>query len=160
MGITIIAAVARNGVIGNSKLKDGKMPWHIPEELRFFREETMGKVVVMGRKTAESVGYLKGRHCAVMSTRPGYELDGFKTLGYNDVMNLALSKEVMICGGAEIYQLFMNDASKITISELDISAPGDILMPPISRTRFMMSGTKEYDRFTVVRRVRCDTQNK
>ena len=128
-GISIIAAVAKNGVIGNSKLD--KMPWFIPEELKFFRLETFGKVVVMGRKTAEQVGELDSRRCIVMSRDENCKVPGFETMSYAGIVNLSQHLPVMICGGAEIYSAFLDIASSAIISELDFEAKGDIFMPNI-----------------------------
>lgn len=153
MSIAIIAAMARNGVIGNSKMS--KLPWVVPEELGFFRKETMGKVIVMGRKTAESVGALDGRRCVVMSTKMNYRLNGFETMRHSEIIKLSYSNQVMICGGAEIYNLFMQDANEAIISELDLEAHGDIFMPKLPKG-FKMVRTEHFSRFTVVRRIRHD----
>lgn len=146
----MIMATAMNGVIGNSKL-NGKMPWYIREELKFFRNETLGKAVVMGRKTAEDVGLLDRRLCISMSAS-GKGVPGYTQMRYSEVMALSMIREVMICGGAEIYNLFMNDAARLVISELNIDAIGDIYAPKFDRSKWITDKTEEFNSFTVIRR--------
>lgn len=142
--ITIIAAKDKNNIIGDSKTN--KMPWKIPEELQIFKELTLWHPVVMGRKTAESVGPLKKRWNLVLSKDPKYNLDGFLTVDFNEVLNLSSHSEVMICGGAEIYKLFIPLANKIIISELKIESKGDVLFPMdyYKRTMYYLDSTELY----------------
>lgn len=135
MSITIIAAVAANNIIGNSQMK--KLPWKVPEEMKFFREQTMGRTVVMGRKTAEETGNLPGRDCIVLSKDPKYQLKGFVAMTLDQFLRLNESTpdcQYFVCGGAEIYKAVMPYAARATISYLDLEAYGDIMMPalPIS----------------------------
>lgn len=143
--ITLIVAVAKNGVIGNSKLN--KLPWKIPEELQHFKEQTYGKVVVMGRTTANQVGPLGGRRCLFMSRSKENPPRGY--IHADQAMVLNMNTEVMICGGAEIYSLFMPFASRVIMSELDIEVNGDIFMPKINRHEWIELGVEKYDRFIV-----------
>lgn len=151
MSLTIIAAVATNGVIGNSKLN--KMCWHVPEELQFFRKNTLGRVVAMGRKTAEQVGKLHGRDCIVLSSDQTYKLDGFTTMSLEQllIMNeIDFNKEYVIAGGAEIYEQAMPYASFALISHMDFEAYGDIYMPKMDREVWRKTSSTPMSRFTAI----------
>ena len=151
MSIKIIAAVSINGVIGNSSL--GKLPWVCPEEMAFFREQTINKVVVFGRKTAEEVGALKGRVCIVITSKVGYELEGFETLTLEKFLALnekSFKTEYFVCGGASLYKATMPYASLAVISYLDFEAYGDIMMPELDRNSWRKMGQIDKSRFTAV----------
>ena len=130
--ITLIAAVSKNGVIGNSKLD--ALPWHCPEELQFFKKSTMGKTLVMGRKTFEQVGKLPGRNCIVVSTDSRLKYEGCVVATFNETLVLIEESpdiEYAICGGAEIYKLFFPFTDCSIISYLNFEAEGDILLPDL-----------------------------
>ena len=156
MPITLIAAVSSNGVIGNSKLN--KMPWHCSEELKFFKGETMGKPLIMGRVTAEQVGPLPGRHCIVLSRDKHYSLPGFETMSMdNFLFEYEKDKDIhyMVAGGREIYNLFMPYADFTTVSYMNFEAEGDIYLPCMNRRGGYKWDTIEeiqFDEFTVIRR--------
>ena len=100
----MIAAQSSNHVIGDSKTN--KMPWHCSEEIKFFKAETMGKTLIMGRTTAESVGKLPGRDAIVLSRNKYYTLDGFETMSMDNFLHeyeKNPEKEYMVDGGREIY---------------------------------------------------------
>lgn len=159
MSITIIAAVALNGVIGDSR--SNKMTWYNREEMQFFKEQTMGKIVVMGRKTAETTGKLIGRDCLVLSNDPLYRLQGFETVSINDLLDMNefnFDKHYMICGGADIYRQLMPYASAAMISYMDFEASGDVLMPHIDQMIWRKVQQIEMTKFTAVNYV--NTQRK
>jgi len=159
MSITIIAAVALNGVIGDSRTN--KMTWYNQEEMQFFKAQTMGKVVVMGRKTAETTGRLNGRDCLVLSNDPLYRLQGFETVSINDLLDmneLNFDKQYMVCGGAEIYRKLTPYASGAMISYMDFEASGDVLMPPIDPFIWKKAQQIEMEKFTAVNYI--NTQRK
>ena len=138
-----------NGVIGNSQLN--KMAWHVPEELKHFKDNTMGKVIVMGRKTTEETGKLRGRDCIVLSKDPGYKLDGFTTLTIEELLTMNeydFDKQYAICGGAEIYRQLIPYASFAIISYMDFEAKGDVLMPPINRSDWRRVLSTTHNKFT------------
>ncbi|SFZ82807.1 dihydrofolate reductase [Devosia enhydra] len=134
--IAMIAAVARNGVIG----ADGGIPWRIPSDLAFFKRMTLGKPIVMGRKQYETVGRpLPGRTNIVVTRQAGYQPDGVIVVNDLDAA-LALAQriavadgasEVMIVGGGEIYRQAMPQAERLYISHVDLSPEGEITFPPI-----------------------------
>ena len=125
MNLSIIAAIARNGVIGNK----GKLAWSIPEELKHFRATTEGHSVVMGRKTYESIGFLPDRKNYVISTNP----DTPNHIGMQAVMQRSENEKMFIIGGAEIYKLFMPYANELILSHLKHDYEGDAYFPEFSR---------------------------
>jgi dihydrofolate reductase len=144
--ITIIAAVDKNYCIGSSKT--GKMGWYIPEELKFFRMMTINKSIVMGRTTAESVGYLKDRNNIVMTNSKEYQKENFTRMGFYEILKLSESEEVMICGGAKIYKLFLPIADKIILSCLDLESEGDVFFPKIPKN-FCCINVDQLEKFTI-----------
>jgi dihydrofolate reductase len=137
--ITLVVARARNGVIGN----DGALPWHLPADLKRFKAITVGKPVVMGRKTFESIGKpLPGRHNIVLTRQADWRAQGVTV-----VPNLAeavaaagldprIRGDVMIIGGAEIYALALPVATRIDVTEVDAEPAGDTRLPPFDPARW------------------------
>lgn len=125
--ISLIWAQARNRVIG----RQGEMPWHLPTELAFFKSQTMGKTVVAGRKTAESIGRrLPGRNCVVLTRQDKSPVNEWVAMSRDEVAQLALHREVMVIGGAEIYRLFLPIADRLIVSRIDQDYDGDTVFPP------------------------------
>lgn len=131
--ITIIAAVSKNGVIGNNN----KLPWHLAGDFSFFKEVTMGKPIIMGRKTYDSIGKpLPGRHNIVVSKKcrdislvqvvPSLD-EAFTVAGHTRC------DEIMVIGGAEIYKQAMPLADKMYITHVDVKLDGDARFPEIGR---------------------------
>ena len=128
--ISIIAARAANGTIGHN----GRMPWHLPADLRHFRCITMGKPLVMGRRTCESLGRpLPGRRNLVVSRAPGFHAQGFECLpGLTEALAAAgRVEEIMIIGGAELYRQCLPLAARLYLTEVHQTFPGDTRFPPI-----------------------------
>jgi dihydrofolate reductase len=135
MIISIIAAVASNGVIG----KEGKLPWNLPADLRRFRELTVGHLLIMGRKTYESIGRpLPERRTIVVSRRLGFAAEGVVTAGsLSRALDLAAGEEeVFVCGGGEIYRQALPLADRIYLTLLDSPWDGDTFFPPIPPDSF------------------------
>ncbi len=128
--ITLVVARADNGVIGNK----GDLPWRIPEDLKHFKARTMGKPMVMGRKTFESLpGLLPGRRHIVITRDTAWRAEGAE-VAHDAEGALALAgdvPEVAVIGGAEIYRLFLPLAKKIELTEVHRSPEGDTKMPPL-----------------------------
>lgn len=144
----MIAAVAENGVIGASNA----MPWHLPGDFAFFKRITMGKPLIMGRKTFESIGKpLPGRTNIVVSSNPGYRPEGvLVATGPDEALELALSvaarqgaDEVMIGGGGVLYQALMDRADRLYITHVALSPPGDVLFPHIDPAIWQVTDTPE-----------------
>lgn len=128
--VTLFVARADNGVIGNK----GDLPWRIPEDLKNFKKRTMGKPMVMGRKTFESLpGLLPGRRHIVITRDTGWSAEGAE-VAHDAAGALALAgdvEEVAVIGGAEIYKLFLPLANKIELTEVHRAPEGDTKMPPL-----------------------------
>ncbi len=134
--IALIAAVARNGAIG----RDNELPWRLSGDLQFFKRTTLGKPVVMGRKTFESIGRpLPGRDNIVISRDPDWRADGVRSA---PSLELALQMarqsaaetgagEVMVIGGAQIYRQAMPLAARLYITAVDAEVEGDAFFPEL-----------------------------
>jgi dihydrofolate reductase len=125
--IVIIAAMARNRAIG----LDGSMPWHLPRELRHFRETTMGKPIVMGRKTWESIGrVLPGRQNIVVTRNRNYVAEGCDVTGsLQEALSAAQGEEVMIIGGGQLYAQAMPHADRMILTQVDCAPQADPWFP-------------------------------
>ncbi len=135
MEIIIIAAMAKNRVIG----KDGKMPWHIPEELRLFKKTTMGYPMIMGRKTFESFpAPLPGRRHIVLSRNKNYTPRGGEyAASMTEALRLCQEAEkVFLIGGADIFQQGLSVATSMILTLLEREVAGDVLFPPFSDEQF------------------------
>ncbi|RUO42938.1 type 3 dihydrofolate reductase [Aliidiomarina taiwanensis] len=130
--ISLIAAMAHNRVIG----KNGDMPWHLPSELQYFKEATMGKPMIMGRTTFESIGRpLPGRRNIVITRNPALLPDTVEAVDSPEAA-LALvedSPEVMIIGGGQIYNYFMPKATRLYLTHIDVDVQGDTFFPDWSK---------------------------
>ncbi|WP_380873415.1 dihydrofolate reductase [Sphingomonas sp. DBB INV C78] len=128
--ITFFVARSDNGIIG----KDGKLPWRLPEDLKRFKEMTMGKPMVMGRKTFESFPKpLPGRRHIVLTRDPAWAAEGAEVAhSVDEAVALAGDvEEIAVIGGAEIYALFMPIADCIELTEVHRTVDGDTKMPPL-----------------------------
>ncbi|MFM1983392.1 MAG: hypothetical protein RJB22_2111 [Pseudomonadota bacterium] len=126
--IILIVARADNGVIGI----DGKLPWHLPADLRRFKQLTMGAPMIMGRKTFDSLpGLLPDRRHIVLTRNTDWDEDGAETAqSVEDAMRLANAPHVSVIGGAEIYRLFLPRADRIELTEVHVEALGDTRLDP------------------------------
>lgn len=145
--IAMIAAVARNNVIG----ADGSLPWRIRSDMRFFRETTMGKPLVMGRKQFETVGKpLKGRTNIVVTRQEGYQPDGVIVLNDLDaaldharnIANADGVDEVMVIGGGEIYAQALERTDRLYISHVDLAPEGSVQFPRINLGEWRVMSTE------------------
>jgi dihydrofolate reductase len=132
MRISIIVAVADNGVIG----REGTLPWHLADDLRRFKQLTMGHTIVMGRRTWESIGRpLPGRRMIVVSRRGNYQTNGQDVAmarSLDDALKAAESKgdsEVFIVGGAELYREILPRADRLYITRVHANVEGDTVFP-------------------------------
>lgn len=124
-----IAAMAENRVIGDR----GKIPWHLPEDFRWFKQATMGGILVMGRKTFESIGRpLPGRETIILS-RSGFTAPGTRTVPDEAALDRLLEGEtrvVWIAGGSEIYRQLLHRCDTIFLSRVRRAVAGDAHFPP------------------------------
>jgi dihydrofolate reductase len=126
--ITLVVARARNGVIG----RDGKLPWHLPADLRHFKEVTMGTPMIMGRRTFESLpGLLPGRRHVVITRDTAWGRGGVEIAHSPDeAVRIADADYVSIIGGAEIFAAFEPLASAVELTEVHEDVEGDTFLPP------------------------------
>jgi dihydrofolate reductase len=131
--LALIAAVARNGVIG----RDGQLPWDLPEDRARFRALTLGHAVIMGRRTWDETGQpLDGRRNIVVSRAGKVSGEGREVVSsLQDALCLARQNdpEPMVIGGAELYRLAFPLATRLLLTELDFDAQGDTLFPSFDR---------------------------
>lgn len=126
--ISLIVAHDKNRVIGN----DNKMQWHLPGDLQYFKETTMGKPMIMGRKTFESIGRaLPGRRNIVISRNKAYEAEGIELAStLEEALRLAGNvEEVMIIGGEQIFTASLPLADRLYITKIDHAFEGDTYFP-------------------------------
>ena len=133
----IIAAMADNGVIG----ADGAIPWHISEDFRRLKALTMGKPLVMGRKTFESLpGLLPGRRHIVVTRNPSWSADGAEPAqSLAAALKLANAPHIVIFGGAALYAEALPLTDRIELTEVHLSPPGDALFPAFDRSQWTES---------------------
>ena len=153
--ITIIVAVSKNNCIG----KDGKMPWHLPEEMKHFKRNTIHKKVVVGRKTFEGFKKPLVDRIHYVVTRQDLECKYENVVVVHDVQDLIQQyknseEELMIIGGRQIYSMFMNVADKLIISVLHEEFEGDTYFPEFDRNQFEINKIEHYQEFDVVTWIR------
>ncbi len=122
-----IAAVSLNGVIG----RGGRIPWHLSEDFRWFKRTTTGHVIVMGRRTFESIGrVLPGRETIVLS-RSGFSYPGVRIVASLDQIEMAGEKrDVFVCGGAQVYAAALPLCSDLYMTRVRLLVDGDVFFPP------------------------------
>lgn len=120
--------MAENRVIGAG----GKLPWHLPEDFKWFKRITMGQILVMGRKTFESIGKpLPGRETFVLS-RSGFRYDGIRVVPGIKELNEAVEgdpREVFFCGGADLYRQALPLCSDLFLTQVKRVVAGDVFFP-------------------------------
>jgi dihydrofolate reductase len=126
--ISFHLARADNGVIG----RDGGLPWRLPADLKRFKAQTMGKPMVMGRKTFEGLpGMLPGRRHIVLTRDTGWSAEGAEAAHTpEEALALAGEGDVAVIGGGEVFALFLDRADIIELTEVHIEAEGDASVPP------------------------------
>jgi dihydrofolate reductase len=136
MDIALIWAMSRNGVIG----RGNRLPWRLPRDMRHFMAVTMGKPVIMGRRTFESMkAPLPGRTNVVVTRTADYQRDGIKVASdLNAALALAEAQceidgrdEIIVAGGAEIYRLALPYATRLYMTTVDAEVEGDTFFPPL-----------------------------
>jgi dihydrofolate reductase len=151
MTVTLIAAVAKNGVIG----ADGGIPWHLPEDFAHFKATTLGHTLVMGRATYESIGRpLPGRATIVLTRDPDWSADGVLTAGSVEEALAMAEGDVFVAGGAAVYEAALPHADQQLLSEVDLEPAGDTCYPAFDRDEWQEVSREPHEGFDVVRRVR------
>ncbi len=145
VAVALIAAVANNGVIGNGNA----IPWHLPGDFAHFKRMTMGKPLIMGRRTFESIGRpLPGRTNIVVSRQEGFQPDGVIVISdlmaalehAQEIARADRANEVMVGGGAEIYRQAMPFADRMYITQVELEPQGDTFFPPIDFEQWKPGG--------------------
>ena len=161
--VSMIVAVAENGVIG----RNNQLPWYLPEDLKYFKRVTMGKPIVMGRKTFESIGKpLPGRVNIIVTRNPNYLAEGIKVVTdidaaiklADDIAVLDGSEELMVIGGAQLYADILPSVDRLYLTEVHAEVEGDAFFPvidkeeweEIAREKFLAEGPNTYDYSFVV----------
>ncbi|AQS54636.1 MAG: dihydrofolate reductase [Novibacillus thermophilus] len=136
--IKLMVAYANGRVIG----KDGKMPWHLPNDLKYVKNTTTGHTVVMGRKTFESIGRpLPNRRNVVLTRNEHFDAPGVEVVhSKSDVLALG---DVFILGGANVYAQFLDEADRLYITEIDLDVEGDTFFPDWNREAFTLVSKEE-----------------
>ncbi|MDT3424696.1 dihydrofolate reductase [Paenibacillus forsythiae] len=161
MSISLIWAMGEGGVIG----KDGGMPWRLPRDFAFFKAQTMGKTMLMGRKTWDSLGRraLPGRTSVILTRDEGFAPEGAETVhSLEEALELGRGQdELMVIGGAEIYRMTLPFADKLIVTRIEESFAGDTFFPEtdwskwheVSSTQGIRDEKNPYDyRFVVYER--------
>jgi dihydrofolate reductase len=133
VSVTIVAAVARNGVIG----VDGGLPWHLPDDLRLFKETTLGHVLVMGRRTYEAIGRPLPQRTTVVVTRsrdwsPQAE-EVVVAHGIEGALEraAAIDEQVFVVGGGEVYAAALPHTDRLLLTHVDQEPDGDTTVPDV-----------------------------
>lgn len=131
--ISMIAATAENRVIGNKNT----IPWHLPADFKYFKEATLGKTIVMGLNTFNSIGGkpLPGRKHIILNNDPNYAppLDCVVAHSIEEVLEMAKGvPELMICGGASVYRQFLPLSQKLYLTYVKASPEGDTYFPEVN----------------------------
>lgn len=141
MKISMIAALSENGIIG----RDNTLPWNFPEDLKYFKKMTLGKPIIMGRNTFESIGSrpLPGRHNIILTQQADFQAPNCSVVHSREEA-IALCKEteenqetketqeIMIIGGAKIYQLFLPMATRLYLTMIHQNVVGDTYFPKLN----------------------------
>jgi dihydrofolate reductase len=149
MKISLIVAMSQNRVIG----RQNQMPWHLPAELKYFKQVTMGKPVVMGRNTFESIGKpLPGRANIIVTRNAEYDADGVSVVNsVQDALDLAdqlnehdANAEVMVIGGAQIFVETLPVADRLYLTEVHAIVDGDVFFPQFPREQWRLVSREDY----------------
>ncbi len=143
MELSIVVAMSENRVIG----KDNQLPWHLPADLRHFKAVTMGKPILMGRKTHESIGRaLPGRQNVVVTRQRGYNAKGC-TVALSVDAALAVcadAAEVMVIGGAQLYRELLPRSTRLYLTLVHAVIEGDAFFPEIDPTIWRETGRTDH----------------
>lgn len=140
--ITLIAAMGNNRAIG----LDGRMPWHLPAELQHFKKATMGKAIVMGRKTWQSIGRpLPGRQNIVISRNPGFSAEGADVCdSLASAIEVSETDEIMIIGGGQLYSAALPLAQGMILTLIDIEPEADTWFPEWDESQWQQTEERHF----------------
>jgi dihydrofolate reductase len=141
--VSIVVATDERGAIG----RDGRLPWHLPDDLRRFKALTMGKPIVMGRKTWESIGRpLPGRQNIVVTRQPGFQAAGATIVSsLEDALAAAANAaEICVIGGAEVYRLALPHAQLIYLTRVHAMVEADTYFPPVDAAHWEQGSREDH----------------
>lgn len=149
MKVSLIWAMSRNRVIG----RNNRLPWRLPKDTAFFRAITMGKPVIMGRRTFESVGHPLAGRTNIVLTRSGFTHDEARAVSSLDsALEIAESQclidgadECFVTGGADIYALALARADRLYETLIDADVDGDTFFPPYDASEFTLVAKEDFD---------------
>jgi len=149
MQVILVAAMSTNGVMG----RGNAIPWHIPEDLQWFKKITWGKPIVMGRKTFESIQSkpLPGRHNIILTRQMDFQADHCQVVHSVETALKAAdsSEEVMIIGGAELYRQFLPIAHRLYLSIVHQVYEGDVYFPSLDWSEWVIVSAEARREFTI-----------
>ena len=155
MKISIIVAIAKNGVIGKT---NGEMPWHVKEEFQHFKKTTFGYPVLMGRKTFETLGKpLKGRQNIIVTRNKSYGVNFTEVMilhSLDEAVEFCRKKnekQIFIIGGGEIYRQAISLADEMIISVMKFEAEGEVKFPHFSKNLWKVVYTEDHEQFEIFR---------
>ena len=121
-----IVAMSSNRVIG----KDGKLPWHLPEDLKFFKEKTLGHTLLMGRKTFDSIGRPLPKRRNIVLSRYKEPVEGLEVIENLDELICADGEEIFVIGGAQVFEMMLPKCEGLYLTWIEQPYEGDVLFPP------------------------------
>lgn len=150
--LTAIVAMTADRVIG----RDGTLPWHLPEDLAFFKRTTSGHPILMGRTTYDSIGRpLPRRRNLVLTRDPGWQAEGVEVLHSPAELDaLDLAGEVFVIGGSQVYEAFLPRLDELLVSQVFHPYPGDTRFPPFEHLFSPPEVVETHDAFEVRRYLR------
>jgi len=153
MPFSLIAAIAKNNCIG----MNNRIPWNIPDDLKYFKKTTLGKTVLMGENTFRSIlGYLgkplPERQTVVLSIDPKFTApEGVRVFSsLDEAWEKLKGEEVFICGGASVYRQTVNRVDKLYITLVDQEPAGDVFFPPIDKNIWREAWREDHDGYSFV----------
>jgi len=143
MDIVLIAALAKNGVIG----KDGALPWHLPDDLRRFKALTLGKPIVMGKKTYASIGRPLPKRRNIVLSRTSPAIEGVEVVrSVDEALDLLRDEpEVCVIGGGEIYAAFLPLATRLELTHVEADVEGDASFPEIDPAMWQVTAEARHE---------------
>lgn len=141
--VILVLARARNGIIG----ADGRLPWHIPQDMRRFKQITMGKPMIMGHATFDSLpGLLPGRRHIVLTRSAEWDEEGAEPVGsFDEALKRANAPHVAVIGGAEIFRLALPHADRVELTEVQADYEGDAYVDPFDSDQWREVGRESHE---------------
>jgi dihydrofolate reductase len=145
---TIVAAVAANGVIG----RDNDLPWHLPEDLKRFKALTLGRTLLMGRRTFDSIGRpLSGRRTVVLTRDPDWQHEGVEVVHtLAEARDVIRDRDVVLAGGGQLYAALFDDVDRLELTEVHRNVEGDTVFPVLDPTGWRETARQDRDGYSFV----------